>query len=67
MMRLKDVKGKDLHRAGEGKTFEKAHEAGLSPTCIVPVAVMNAGWIENVLTSKNLALSRKELKIVLDG
>ncbi|MGC8817313.1 MAG: DUF6951 family protein [Candidatus Hadarchaeum sp.] len=58
------VRKEDLYRAETSPIFARAHEARLTPTCIVPVAVMNACWIENQLISKNLALDNKELKII---
>lgn len=64
--KLSEVKKEDLYRAETSQIFSRARETRLTPTCIVPVAVMNACWIENQLISKNLALSNKELKIIFD-
>ncbi|MEM4201718.1 MAG: hypothetical protein QW786_00720 [Candidatus Hadarchaeum sp.] len=63
---LSEVRKEDLYRAETSLVFSRAREAHLTPTCIVPVAVMNACWIEHQLISKNLALSNKELKIIFD-
>jgi hypothetical protein len=63
---LAEVKNEDLYRAQGSKIFLKAQDARLTPTCVVPVALMNACWIENQLMSKNLALEKKEIKIIFE-
>ncbi|MGQ9787870.1 MAG: DUF6951 family protein [Candidatus Hadarchaeaceae archaeon] len=63
---LSVVRKEDLYRAETSQIFLRAREARLTPTCVVPVAVMNACWIENQLISKNLALSSKEIKIIFE-
>jgi hypothetical protein len=40
-----------------------ATESGLTPTCLVPVAVYNACWMEQGLISKNLAMQRPSICI----
>ena len=40
-----------------------ATETGLTPTCLVPVAVYNACWMEQGLISKNLAMQRRSICI----
>jgi hypothetical protein len=48
----------------KGSRFVRMLEEGkLTPTCLVPVALLNAGWIEAGHTSKTLALDKKELTI----
>ena len=63
---LTDVKVEDLYSMENSKILKKATESSVSPSCIVPVAIMNACWIESGMMSKNLALSKKELKIVFE-
>ena len=46
----------------ENRVFQLAKR--LTPTCIVPSAIMNAAWIEAGLMSRYLALEKKEQKIV---
>jgi hypothetical protein len=61
---LREVEKGDLYSMIKSRIMEKASECSVSATCIVPAAIMNACWIENGLISKNLALEKKELKIV---
>lgn len=63
---LSELSKDDLYRAETSQIFLRARESRLTPTCVVPVAVMNACWVENQLISKSLALSNKELKIIFD-
>ena len=62
--KLAEVEIKDLYSMADSKIMKAAAESSVSATCIVPTAIMNACWIENGLMSKNLALGKKELKIV---
>ncbi len=61
---LNEVETKDLYKMADSKIMKKASDCNVSATCIVPTAIMNACWIENRLMSKNLALGKKELKII---
>ena len=63
---LKDVTIEDLYSMENSKILKKSTESRVSPSCIVPVAIMNACWIESRMMSKNLALTKKELKITFE-
>jgi hypothetical protein len=41
-------------------------EVPLTPTCLVPAAVMNACWLENDMISKNLARKMGKMEIIFD-
>jgi len=62
--KLGEVETKDLYSVADSKIMKKAAGSSVSATCIVPAAIMNACWIENGMMSKNLALGKKELKII---
>lgn len=50
MDELLDIKG--------SRIMDLASEVGLTATCLVPVAVYNACWIEKGMISKRLALAK---------
>jgi len=58
---LKEVRWEEL-ATWENRLWELAKK--LTPTCIVPSAIMNAAWIEAGMMSRHLALETREQKIV---
>ncbi len=63
---LEEVEMKDLYQMEGSRIMKAATMSRVSPSCIVPVAIMNACWIECGMNSKNLALQKKELKITFE-
>jgi hypothetical protein len=61
--RLKMVSTSDLMDLEGSKIIKMASESGLTPTCLVPVAVYNACWMEQGLISKRLAIQKKNICI----
>ncbi|WP_292381701.1 DUF6951 family protein [Methanosarcina sp. UBA289] len=61
-----DVEMKDLMGGPESVLDQKMTEAPLTPTCLVPAAVMNACWLENGMISKNLARGMGKMEIIFD-
>jgi hypothetical protein len=57
---------KDLMGGPETILAKKTAEMPLTPTCLVPVAVMNACWLENGMISKNLAREMGKMEIIFD-
>jgi hypothetical protein len=47
----------------DSKVWEMAAQAGLTTTCLVPVALINACWVESGMMSKRLALKEGPLCI----
>ncbi|MFP4171131.1 MAG: DUF6951 family protein [Methanomassiliicoccales archaeon] len=45
----------DLSDKQNSKVFQRMGEAMMSATCLVPAGLLNAGWLEAGLLSKNLA------------
>ena len=45
---------KDYSEFKDSKILEKAAEACLTPTCLVPSGVFNACWLETGMISRNL-------------
>ena len=50
----------------ENPVFILAGQNNVTPTCIVPSAIVNAVWIEAGLIARSLALNAKELKILFE-
>ncbi|MCP8315195.1 MAG: hypothetical protein H3Z53_12630 [archaeon] len=50
----------------ENPVFILAGKNNVTPTCIVPSAIVNAVWIEAGLIARSLALNAKELKILFE-
>jgi hypothetical protein len=48
----------------ENKVYMLASRSNITPTCLVPCGVVNAGWIEIGLIAKNLALKEGAIKII---
>lgn len=48
----------------ENNVYIQASRSNISPTCLVPCGVINAGWIEMGLISRDLALKEGEIKII---
>lgn len=46
--------------------FILAGKNNLTPTCLVPTAIINAIWVEAGLIARSLASNTKELKIVFE-
>ncbi len=61
--RLRMVSMSDLMDLEGSMIMRMATETGLTPTCLVPVAVYNACWMEQGLISKNLAMQRRSICI----
>jgi hypothetical protein len=61
--RLKKVSMSDLMDLEGSKIMKLASESGLTPTCLVPVAVYNVCWMEHGLISKRLAIQKKRICI----
>ena len=57
---------KDLMGTPGNTLAQKTEKASLTPTCLVPAAVMNACWLENSLISKNLARKMGKMEIVFE-
>jgi hypothetical protein len=57
---------KDLMGGPETILSQKMAEVPLTPTCLVPAAVMNACWLENDMISKNLARKMGKMEIIFD-
>lgn len=60
---LKEVDMDDINELEGSKIMDLAVKAGLTPTCLVPVAVYNVCWMEQGMISKTLALSKKQIAI----
>lgn len=56
MDELLDIKG--------SRIMDLASEVGLTATCLIPVAIYNACWIEKGMISKRLALDKGHACIV---
>ncbi|MCP8319788.1 MAG: hypothetical protein H3Z52_02460 [archaeon] len=50
----------------ENSVFILAGKNNVTPSCIVPSAIVNAVWIEAGLIARSLALNAKELKILFE-
>jgi hypothetical protein len=61
--RLRKVSMTDLMDLEGSKIIKMASESGLTPTCLVPVAVYNACWMEHGMISKNLAMQKRNICI----
>lgn len=53
----------DLTDKKSSKIWECVKQAKMSSTCLTPAAILNAGWLEAGLLSKNLAKSRGSICI----
>lgn len=47
----------------DSKVWEMAAQAGLTTTCLVPVALINACWVESGMMSKRLAIKESPICI----
>ena len=61
--RLRKVSMSDLMDLEGSLIMKVASESGLTPTCLVPVAVYNACWMEHGMISKNLAMKKRTICI----
>ncbi len=61
-----DIGMKDLMGGPDTIIAQKMAESPLTPTCLVPAAVMNACWLENGMISKNLARDMGKMEIIFD-
>lgn len=61
-----DMEMKDFMGGSESILNQKSAKAPLTPTCLVPAAIMNACWLENDLISKNLARRMGKMEIIFD-
>ena len=53
---LPEVSPEDYTRWSGSRVWEMAEKAGLTTTCLIPVALINACWMEAGMISKRLAL-----------
>lgn len=60
---LEALSMEELADPSRSKLFKLLLESRFTPTCLVPVGIMNAAWVEVGNTSRYLALEKKELKI----
>lgn len=60
---LRSAAPEEYSKIKGSKIIELAEEAGMTPTCLVPVAVFNACWLETGMISKNLAKQMESLCI----
>lgn len=51
---IKELRIEDYSEFRNSKVLEKAAEACLTPTCLVPSGVFNACWLETGMISRNL-------------
>jgi hypothetical protein len=51
---IKELRTQDYAEFRDSKIIEKAAEACLTPTCLVPSGVFNACWLETGMISRNL-------------
>lgn len=51
---IRELEVLDYSEIRGSKILEKAAEAVLTPTCLVPTAVFNACWLETGMISRNL-------------
>ncbi|NYT12185.1 MAG: hypothetical protein GKC03_06500 [Methanomassiliicoccales archaeon] len=51
---IKELGIQDYSEFRDSKILEKAAEAFLTPTCLVPSGVFNACWLETGMISRNL-------------
>lgn len=64
---LKEISIKDSCIPFEDNpVFVLAGRNNVTPTCLVPTAIVNAVWIEAGLIARSLALNAKELKILFE-
>lgn len=59
--RLKEVSQQDYTEAVGSRIHSLAAQAGMTPTCLVPVGVFNACWMEVGMISKRLAMNVESL------
>ncbi len=52
---LENIDLSDLSDKENSDIFDRMRESRMSATCLVPVGLLNAGWMEAGLLSKNLA------------
>ncbi len=61
-----DFEMNDLMGGQDSILSKKSAENPITPTCLVPAAVMNACWLENGMISKNLAREKGKMQIIFD-
>lgn len=59
--RLKKVSQQDYTAVTGSRILDLAAQSGMTPTCLVPVGVFNACWMEVGMISKRLAKDVKSL------
>lgn len=64
--RLKVISMTDATDAGSSRIFDPKVCESVSPSCLVPVGVMNAAWLEMGMMAKSLAHRAHDNDIVLD-
>lgn len=64
---LESVDIVDLSDKENSRIFDKMRESRMSATCLVPIGLLNAGWMEAGLLSKNLAKKCGENVVELIG
>jgi hypothetical protein len=61
---LQDVGMEDLLDLKGSKIIDLASDLGVTATCLVPVAIFNACWIEKGMISRRLALEKEHACII---
>ncbi len=61
--RLGSVTMDDINEQRGSRILTAAEDGILTPTCLVPVAVMNACWVEAGMISKRLAIKEGSISI----
>jgi hypothetical protein len=61
--RLKRVNMDDINEIRGSRIMEMAMDGILTPTCMVPIAVFNACWVEAGMISKRLAVKEGQVSI----
>ncbi len=61
--RLKRVSMEDLNEIRGSRIMEVAMDGVLTPTCLVPIAVFNACWVEAGMISKRLAVKEGSIAV----
>ncbi|MHC1708819.1 MAG: hypothetical protein AB9819_00185 [Methanomassiliicoccales archaeon] len=61
--RLGSVTMDDINEQRGSRILMAAEDGILTPTCLVPIAVMNACWVEAGMISKRLAIKESPISI----
>jgi hypothetical protein len=61
--RLQIVTMDDINEQRDSRILTEAQDGILTPTCLVPIAVFNACWVEAGMISKRLAMKESPVAI----